>query len=966
MGNTVMAATMGGAVFIFLLLSQPFAARGKSVLRENGYTDLVVAISPDIPENIEVINQVKSLMTEASRELYIASRNRAYFKQVKILLPKTWTGIPGNQTLEGEAFETSEIRIDRPSPCYGDSPYTEHGPGCGEPGDFMHITPGFLEDSSAYGNWGKVVAHEWAKLRWGVYEEHGYPGDDKFPMFFYKTTWSIEGQKNTLTPNFCLNSGIFGYEQDLQTNGACTYDQETLLPDHNCYYYVTEETPATSSYMSLPYLSNNRQFCDSTEEHIHDMDLPTKQNLYCEGQSTWDVIVKSPDFAEGANQPGNLANTEPEFILVGSAMEPVSYVLVMDVSSSMLPGVNDNKADRAKAMIEEAKRSAKFEIQDGVQLGMVIFSAEDNARPFQDLTLVDEKSRQDMISTLDSVYRKFLGKTCIGCGLHRAAYYPTLLNNGTGQNILLFTDGQQDCKIPSSPACISVADMTDQLVQKKIRVITIALGPDADPEIEDLAIKTGGKSFFVQDNVGSGDINGAFTGSSTFQPGGNITNTNVDIYQKDWDMTNMTLTEPFIDAFDIDMSIGRDVIFQVDITLPRDNSNCTGNTVITWISPNDNHDRFNATFKCNKDNFGVYRHDISSVISPMPTGRWIYAIDAAEPMRVSVSITGKSADASTDPILTTCWISPGSQDIGSQVDLKLAVMADVRQGNRPVIGARVSALVERPGLDADGATYPAIEMELQDTGSGADNIGNDGIYARYFTHYTGKGRYSVKCQVVGNDDTKVNDGFISSKKSIPMKAGTPMCCGSNTINPDSKLTGTGNFSRQSAAGSFQIPIDIDPDLDVTPPMRVLDLTGKMSDDAIILEFTAPGDDLDSVDPAKLFLIKYSESASNLTSGNFNNTVFNTELNIDDLLPGSVMTPPKGGDTVMIQVSRSLFKEEIQYNFALKTQDKADNCSKVSNIARVFLAPPTSASSNMVPSFGIILAFSAMAYLVKTC
>ena len=44
----------------------------------------------------------------------------------------------------------------------------------------------FLVDSSAYGNWGKVIVHEWAKLRWGVFEEHGYPGDPQFPMFFYK------------------------------------------------------------------------------------------------------------------------------------------------------------------------------------------------------------------------------------------------------------------------------------------------------------------------------------------------------------------------------------------------------------------------------------------------------------------------------------------------------------------------------------------------------------------------------------------------------------------------------------------------------------------------------------------------------------------------------------------------------------------------------------------------------------
>ena len=53
-------------------------------------------------------------MTEASRELMIASRHRAYFKQVKILLPKTWTSVPHDQTLQqGEFFEDAEIRVDR-------------------------------------------------------------------------------------------------------------------------------------------------------------------------------------------------------------------------------------------------------------------------------------------------------------------------------------------------------------------------------------------------------------------------------------------------------------------------------------------------------------------------------------------------------------------------------------------------------------------------------------------------------------------------------------------------------------------------------------------------------------------------------------------------------------------------------------------------------------------------------------
>ena len=57
----------------------------------------------------EVIDNIKFLMTEASRELFIATRNRAYYKQVKILLPQTWKNTPFDQPLSGEFYETAEV-----------------------------------------------------------------------------------------------------------------------------------------------------------------------------------------------------------------------------------------------------------------------------------------------------------------------------------------------------------------------------------------------------------------------------------------------------------------------------------------------------------------------------------------------------------------------------------------------------------------------------------------------------------------------------------------------------------------------------------------------------------------------------------------------------------------------------------------------------------------------------------------
>ena len=114
----------------------------KAVLEDNGYRELVVAISPDVPESQDTLNQIKGLMTEASRELFIASRKRAYYQRIKILLPKTWTNTPTDQDLQGEFFEAAEVRVDLKNPVYDTAPYTVRGSGCGEPGSYIHITPG--------------------------------------------------------------------------------------------------------------------------------------------------------------------------------------------------------------------------------------------------------------------------------------------------------------------------------------------------------------------------------------------------------------------------------------------------------------------------------------------------------------------------------------------------------------------------------------------------------------------------------------------------------------------------------------------------------------------------------------------------------------------------------------------------------------------------------------------------------
>ncbi len=256
-----------------------------------------------------------------------------------------------------------------------------------------------------------------------------------------------------------------------------------------------------------------------SEEYYHDVSQPSKQNLFCDGRSTWNVIAASPDFADDLNPPNpDISDTDPTFVLVGGQASQVAYVLVMDISLSMA------EKNRFVPMTDAAKRWIQFQVQDGVELGMVAFAHEDWYFPMMNLTQVTAESRADMIAAINKL--EPFGKTCIGCGLSMAKDYPFLLGGKTGNTIVLITDGKQDCMHHDPKTCITISDVLEDLVARKIRVITIALGDEADPEIEDLAVATGGKSYYVEDNSGAGDINDAFSGRPSL---GCITNSNISL-----------------------------------------------------------------------------------------------------------------------------------------------------------------------------------------------------------------------------------------------------------------------------------------------------------------------------------------------------------------------------------------------------------------------------------------------------
>ena len=78
-------------------------------------------------------------------------------------------------------------------PVHRKSPFTQQSRGCGLPGDFITIPYQFFtnwnQTLEVYGDPAKVFVHEWAKFRYGIFDEFGFSGDDLYPNYY-----KVDGQ----------------------------------------------------------------------------------------------------------------------------------------------------------------------------------------------------------------------------------------------------------------------------------------------------------------------------------------------------------------------------------------------------------------------------------------------------------------------------------------------------------------------------------------------------------------------------------------------------------------------------------------------------------------------------------------------------------------------------------------------------------------------------------------------------
>ncbi|KAI9559825.1 hypothetical protein GHT06_013832 [Daphnia sinensis] len=876
------------------------SAATKVSLVDNGYVDLVFAISDAVPQDQSeiIISNIKKMVSQASPVLYVATYDRAYFKRVQILIPQSWKDVQATAS-SWETFEKADVIVDAPNPKHQDVPYTRQNGKCGERGEKIHLTPNYVatlneeQNHLLYGKPGKVFVHEWAHYRYGVFEEYGTRGNAQFPLFYRPS-----GSKEPI-PNMCANKSPVIEKFDIINNSpTCQIDPATQNYDENCTFKFSKHYKPDTSLASYHQIESVVHFCKDDQQRAHKSEAPTKHNAMCGGVSVWTVIMRSPDFADNKTKQVDLDKMPTEFNIVRSSGS--RFVLVADVSDSM------RICNRIEKLGESVRSWIKNDLPTGSKLGMIMFSS--MAHVVSELEIItDMDSRQEMMK---KVPNQLFSATCIGCGLDLALQMlqpPNTTENGG--IIILVTDGK------NSPGYLDIADVQQDIIDAGIRVVSVAFGKQADKNIETLADLTDGKSYFIHDDDTSEALEQAFIGACTYQSSVNSADMQFKVFEKTAPADQSTTD--INGGFDVDPTVGRNLklsvfnleklanLESIELTAPDGN-------VISKID---------------------YATTTASVTVDLAMiGRWALNVKLNSPQTkpVLVTVTAQMRPDVTTPITTRCWV-PNGADIKDANNNRIRIHAEVWKGSSPVLGATVQAFLVKPNDESE-------ILDLLDNGVNADTVADDGVYSRYYTSATLQGRYTVKCQVVSNSATAAGLGFFGSA--------SPQLHG-NVIDGNDERTPLPSFTRIASGGSFQVEIPVS-SYDAYPPGEVTDLSVMLVNDTatnvtIELKWTAPGDELD-MGTVSRYELKYSDIADDVMNSNFNDESpvrkRRSVIKEDDLVAGS-LEPIEAGSLQTATFTLSDIQRERPYYVALRAVDKADNAGQVSNLV-IFFVPDKSA------------------------
>ncbi|XP_071983822.1 calcium-activated chloride channel regulator 2-like isoform X2 [Engystomops pustulosus] len=633
-------------------------------LRDHGYEDVIIAVHPQVPENPQIITAIKDMVSEASFYLFNSTKRRFFYREVKILVPNTWQSL-NFQRPRYEAHQKASVMISNPNFSYGNDPYTLHYKGCGNKGKYIHFTPDFLMDDNllpVYGPRGKVFLHEWAHFQWGVFDEYNY----EKPFFL-----SVD---NEIKATRCSSEmvGMYVCKKRSCSDGECIIDPLTGNLEEGCMFLANSNQKGKSSIMYMQSLSSIVEFCT---EQDHDKEAPNMQNKICSYRSSWDVIKSSADFKSTKPILGTGPPPPPSFLLLRSRARVIC--LVLDISDNMAKGQQFHRLRQASAIFLQQL------VEPGSYVGIVTFN--ETAEVKSTLRhIVSEDVRWNLTSCLPDTVRGGMS-VCegISAGLQVNKGLDGIIE---GSEIILAVSGRDT----SLPTCLTNVLGSGSVIH------TIAVGHDADPELESLTESTGGKMFFTSNNKDSDNLIGAFT--EIFP----VNKDPPDLLTKITSVQRLIEVEGHFSGLVImDKTVGNDTVF-----------------TITWEAGDPPYViiRDPSGFNYTNENFD---HNLLCQVSYLKipgmsqAGFWTYIITNTlkKSQVVGILVTSRPSSSTIPPIT----ISGEWTDEGITPEQPMTVFAEFKQGHIAVQGANVTAVIESESGDP-------IIVTLKDNGAGTINM----------------------------------------------------------------------------------------------------------------------------------------------------------------------------------------------------------------------------------------------------
>ncbi|XP_042548290.1 calcium-activated chloride channel regulator 4-like [Dipodomys spectabilis] len=811
--------------FVFFLLLYLLQGSSASFVRlhDNGYEDIIIAIDPSVPEDEKIIQGIQEMVKTASTYLFEATEKRFFFKNVSILIPEKWRASPQYRKPKHESYTHADVIVAPPAIPGRDDPYTRQFKECGEKAEYIHFTPDFVlgKKQNEYGESGKVFVHEWAHLRWGVFDE--YNDEQRF--------YSAKSKKIEATR---CSAGISGQNRVQNCQGGscalrrCRTDSTTKLYEKDCQFFPDKDQTEKASIMFMQSINSVVEFCNKNN---HNKEAPSLQNLKCQHRSTWEVISNSEDFQ--MTTPMEELPLSPVFSLLRSSERIVC--LVLDKSGSM------SYSDRLNRMNQAAKHFLLQTVENGSWVGMVHFDSTATIVS----QLIQIKSNTERSNLVEKLPNIAVGGTSICSGIDSAFKVIEKQNPQIdGSEIVLLTDGEDS----TARNCIDTVSQSGAIIH------FIALGPSADQAVIEMSNVTGGKHYYASDVAENNGLIDAF---------GALTSENADPSQKSLQLeskgSSLTNNAWMNDTIAIDSTVGKDTFFLVTWKTQKPN-------IFLW-------DPIGAPIS----NFTADSNSKMAYITIPGTaqvGSWAYSLQSsANDEILTITVTSRAANSSVPPITVNAKMNKDADSFPNP----MIVYAEVLQGYTPILGATVTAIIE----SKSGHTEV---LELLDNGAGADSFKNDGVYSRYFTAYTENGRYSLKVRAHGGTHSARRSFQYPANRAVyipgwvvngDVQANPPR----PEINEDGQ-TVLENFSRTASGGAFvmsQVPSGPLPDM--FPPSQIIDLHATFDEDKINLTWTAPGDDFDN-GTVQQYIIRISGNMLDLRD-DFDNAL---QVDTSNLLP----------------------------------------------------------------------------------